>query len=162
MVAHPARGLPHGLFEHVADCAPARTADTATMRAFGAPSWVVVAVRALASYLAAFMVTLLWLTMTNADPGGEFAALNREVALYAGVTLGLPTIALTLLLLVRRVARPIAVVAGLWMAFNAFLWLPVLPVLAVWAAGVAAVVLSAAAAGPRRDQLTSTHREPHG
>jgi hypothetical protein len=67
------------------------------MRQFGASGWVVVAVRAFASYLAALVVILMWMTMTSTDPRGEFAALNREVAAYAGLMLGLPTVALTLL-----------------------------------------------------------------
>ena len=113
---------------------------------------------ALASYLVALVVYLAWMTVPYS--GTELATLNRLVALYAGLILGVPTIALMVLLLVRRVARPVAVVAGGWIAFNAFLWLPVQPALAAWAAGVAWVVLAALVVEWRRDRLESTRDRP--
>ena len=128
------------------------------MRHLGASPWVVVADGALASYLVALVVNNLWMTIASSE--SELSTLIRLGALYAGLILGVPTIALMVLLLVRRVARPAAVLAGAWMAFNAFLWLPAQPALAAWAAGVAWVVLAALVIGWRRDRVGSTRDRP--
>jgi hypothetical protein len=110
------------------------------MRLLGAARWVVVAEVALATYLIAIVLNYLWMSSTYST--SELSTLIRLVALYGGLVLGLPTILLMLLLLVRRAAGPVAVVAVLWMAGNAILWLPVQPAVAAWAAAVAAAVLA--------------------
>src|SRR4029079_2515751 len=110
------------------------------MRHFRAPRWVVVAACSMVGYLvglAAFLVGSL-------DQGGdEFRGLSVLVAVIAGLVLGVPTVALTALLFVRRVARAIGATAVVWMAFNAYLWSSVLVALAALAATVAIVVLGA-------------------
>jgi uncharacterized membrane protein YjjB (DUF3815 family) len=111
------------------------------MRHLGAPRWVVVAALALGSYVIALLLDYLW--MSSAYATSELGALIIGVALYGGLAFGLPTVLLMLLLLVRRVAVPVAALAAVWMAVNAILWLPVQPALAAWAAAVAAGVFAA-------------------
>ncbi|HEV8489200.1 MAG TPA: hypothetical protein VGQ58_05380 [Candidatus Limnocylindrales bacterium] len=128
------------------------------MRNFAAPRWVIVAGSALGTYLFVLALTLLW--VAGGDYGYELTGLNRLTALIAGLMLGLPTILLTVLLTVRRVAHIIGAAAATWLAFNAYVWLPVQPVLAAWAAGVALVVLGATVADWRRNQVGSTRSRP--
>jgi hypothetical protein len=86
------------------------------------PGWVIASVGALGTYLLILATELIsW-----ASQGGyELEPLNRTVSLIAAVFLGVPTLLLGVLMFVRRLARPMAVVAVGWMAFTAFLWLPV-------------------------------------
>ncbi len=128
------------------------------MRHRGTPGWVFVVAAALATYLVALVLTLMW--AASADPSYEFAELGRQVALYVGLILGLPTVVLAVLLFVRRVAGLVAALAVVWVAFNAFVWAPVQPLLSAWTAVVALVVLGATVAGWRRDQVGSTRSRP--
>jgi hypothetical protein len=129
------------------------------MRHFAAPRWVIVAASALGTYLVVLALTLLW--VAGGDYGYELTDLNRLTALIAGLMLGLPTILLAVLLLVRRLARIVGAAAVTWLTFNAYVWLPVQPVLAAWAAGVALAVLGAMLADWRRNQVGSTRSRPH-
>lgn len=130
------------------------------MRHLGAPWWVVAAAIGLASYLVAVTLMLVW--YTSADYSSGFRDLLRQIALFAGLALCLPTLLLVILLFVRRIARPVAVSAVAWMAFSAFLLFPVQPVLAVWAAVVALVVFGATVAGWRRSGRDLAWPESNG
>jgi hypothetical protein len=123
----------------------------------GGPGWVVVSAVALVTDVAALVLTMLWHVASDTT---SFALLNSQIALYAVLILGVPTIAITLLLSVRRIARVVAVVATVWIAFNAFLWLPVDAALAAWAVGAAVVVLGTTVAGFITDQVGSTGSRP--
>lgn len=127
------------------------------MRHFGGRGWVALSGVALISYVAVLALVLLWQVSEDTT---SLAPLGRQVALYAGLMLGVPTVALALLLFVRRVARLVAIAATVWLAFNAFVWLPVHAALAAWAAGAALVVLVATVAGWRADQVGSIRSRP--
>jgi hypothetical protein len=128
------------------------------MRHLGTPRWVIVAEVALATYLVALVLNYLW--TADAHALSELSGLIRQVTLYFSVMLGVPTIALMFVLLVRRIARPVAVLAGVWLALNAFLWIHDQPAVAIWTACVALVVDSALFVEWRRHRSTSTRDRP--
>jgi hypothetical protein len=110
------------------------------MRHFARPAWVVLVVAALVGYCAILIVVLA----ARWETGDEtFRELNRAVLLAAGVFFVGTSLLLAAFVLVRRVARVVAWLSIGWMALTAVSLLALKPLLSMWAAVSAGVIIVA-------------------
>jgi hypothetical protein len=117
------------------------------MRSGAISAWTLVGAAALGWYASMVAVFLVPLVL---DPErGTLSEFNGHVSQAVLVIAAVPSLILAVMLIVRRIARPLMVVAAAWLLLNAFLWIPVyIALTTVAAAGAGLLLLGASRRAP--------------